>query len=52
MSEKSRQAFEKMLSEDSELAEEVRDLQSLDQGLKAAGMETLISDMHKLGIGN
>lgn len=45
MSDKSRQAFEKMLAEDSELAEEVRDLQSLDHGLQAAGMDTLIFDM-------
>jgi len=46
MSETSRQAFEKKLSEDSELAEEVRDLQSLEQALQAAGMDDLISDMH------
>ena len=39
------QEFEKLLSEEPGLAEELQDLQSLDMGLQAVGMEQLTHEM-------
>ena len=45
MTDRQRQEFERLLSEEPGLAEEIQDLQSLDMGLQAVGMEQLTLDM-------